>query len=242
LDLHRGERPLATTVYYPKNAAGPFPVVVFGHGFGGTPTAYAALLKRWAAAGFVVAAPAFPHTAWGVAQPDLLDVVNQPADVGAVLSGLVALPSSDALRKILDPSRAAVAGHSAGAITALGVFTDDGPEKRDKRFSAGIVLAGNSIGVGTAFSGASAPLLFVHAADDPVVPFWTGLGAYDAVPWPRAMLKLTGQEHTAPYLSKSDKQYAVVASTTVDFLRWSLYDDGPARARLLTTPNLDSHL
>ena len=56
------------------------------------------------------------------------------------------------------------------------------------------------------------------------------------------MLKLTGQEHTAPYLSKSDKQYAVVASATVDFLRWSLYDDGAARTRLLAVPNLDSHL
>lgn len=238
LSLHRGERPLKTTVYYPKNSAGPFPVVVFGHGFGGTPTAYAALLKRWASAGFVVAAPAFPHTAWGVAKPDLLDVVNQPADVGSVLSGLVDLPPSDTLRKILDPSRAAVAGHSAGAITALGVFTDDGPEQRDKRFSAGIVLAGNAIGVGTTFSGASAPMLFVHAAEDPVVPFWTARGAYDAVPWPRALLSLSGEEHTAPYLSKSDKQYAVVAAATVDFLRWSLYNDDAARTRLLALPHL----
>jgi dienelactone hydrolase len=242
LDFHRGERPLETTVYYPKNAAGPFPVVVFGHGFGGTPAAYSALLQRWASAGFVVAAPAFPHTSWGVKKPDLLDVVNQPADVGSVLSGLSALPPSDGLRKIIDPSRAAVAGHSAGAITALGVFTDDGPEKRDKRFSAGIVLAGNSIGVGTTFSGASAPLLFVHAADDPVVPYWTGLGAYDAVPWPRAMVKLTGQEHTAPYLSKSDKQFRVVAAATVDFLRWSLYNDAAAHDRLVALPNLDAHL
>lgn len=242
LQFHRGERPLETTVYYPKSSPGPFPVVIFGHGFGGTPTAYSVLLKRWASAGFVVAAPAFPRTAWGVKRPDLLDVVNQPADVGSVLSGLVGLPSSDSLRKIIDPSRAAVAGHSAGAITALGVFTDDGPEKRDKRFSAGIVLAGNSIGVGTTFSGASAPLLFVHAADDPVVPYWTALGAYDAVPWPRAMLKLSGQEHTAPYLSKSDKQYAVVAAATVDFLRWSLYNDRAAHDRLVSLHGIDSHL
>jgi fermentation-respiration switch protein FrsA (DUF1100 family) len=104
------------------------------------------------------------------------------------------------------------------------------------------VLAGNAIGVGSAFSGTAAPLLFVHAADDPVVPFWTGLGAYDAVPWPRALLKLTGQEHTAPYLSKSDKQFAVVASATVDFLRWSLYSDAAARTRLLAIHNLDAHL
>jgi fermentation-respiration switch protein FrsA (DUF1100 family) len=240
--FHRGERPLETTVFYPKNGAGPFPVVVFGHGFGGAPSAYSALLKRWAAAGFVVAAPAFPHTAGGVPKPDLLDVVNQPADVGAVLSALTALPASDSLRKILDPSRAAAAGHSAGAITAFGVFTDDGPEGRDKRFRSGIVLAGNSLNVGSTFSGAAAPMLFVHCADDPVVPYWTALGAYESVPWPRAMLRLPGKEHSAPYESKADKQFAVVAAATVDFLRWSLYDDGPARLRLLAVHGLDSQL
>ncbi len=242
LAFHRGERPLETTVYYPKSGTGPFPVVIFGHGFGGTPTGYSALLKRWAAAGFVIAAPSFPRTAGGVAKPDLLDVVNQPADVGAVLTGLTSLPSSDGLRKILDPSRAAVAGHSAGAITAYGVFTDDGPVKRDKRFSAGIVMAGNSIGVGTTFSGTAAPMLFVHTAEDNVVPYWTALGAYDAVPWPRAMLKLTGREHSSPYVSKSDQQFAVVAAATVDFLRWSLYHDPAARTRLLAVPGIDAHL
>jgi dienelactone hydrolase len=242
LKFHRGNRPLTTTVYYPRNAAGPFPVVIFGHGFGGTPSAYAALLKRWAAGGFVVAAPAFPHSAWGVAKPDLLDVPNQPADVGAVLSSLIALPASDALRKILDPSRAAAAGHSAGAITAYGVFTDDGPEGRDERFRSGIVLAGNSIGVGTAFSGPPASLLFIHEADDPVVPYWTALGAYDSVPWPRAMLQLAGRDHTAPYLSPEDKRFAVVASATTDFLRWTLYGDSAARARLLAVRGIDAHL
>jgi fermentation-respiration switch protein FrsA (DUF1100 family) len=239
LKVHRGGRPLPTTVYYPKNSSGRFPVVVFGHGFGGAPAGYAELLKRWAAAGFVVAAPAFPHTAWGVANPDLMDVVNQPADVGAVLS---ALPSDDVLGKIVDVSRAAAAGHSAGAITALGVFTDDGPEGRDKRFRAGIVLAGNSLGVGSTFSGVAAPMLFVHTADDPVVPFWTGLGAYDAVPWPRALLKLTGSEHTAPYVSRWDKQFAVVAAATVDFLRWALYADPAARDRLAAVRGIDDHL
>ena len=98
----------------------------------------------------------------------------RPADVSAVLDGLAALPKSDALRKILDPERAAAAGHSAGGITTVGVFSDDGPEGCDERFSGGVVLAGNSIGVGQTFTGLAAPMLFVHAAEDPVVPLWTG--------------------------------------------------------------------
>lgn len=241
LDLHRGNRSLPTTVYYPKNAAGPFPVVVFGHGFGSLPSAYATLLKRWASAGFVVAAPAYPNTRLGAAKPDLLDLVRQPADDGAVLSGLTALPGSDALGKIVDPSRAAAAGHSAGAMTALGVFTDDGPVQRDKRFRSGVILAGNNFNVGSAFTGTPAPMLFVNAADDPVVPYWTGQAAYDLVPWPRAMLKLAGKEHSAPFMSKSDPQYPVVAGSTVDFLRWTLYGDAAALVRLKAVPGIDAH-
>jgi dienelactone hydrolase len=242
LKLHRGNRPLTTTVYYPKNTPGRFPVVVFGHGLGGKPTAYADLLRRWASAGFVVAAPAFPHTAWGVDRFDVLDVPNQPADMGAVYDGLVALPPGDALRKLIDPTRAAAAGHSAGAITTVGVFSDDGPEGRDKRFAAGIVLAGNTIGVGQTFSGKPAPMLFVHAAEDPVVPYWTGQGAYQDVPWPRAFVRLPGKEHTLPYLARSNKQFALVAAATVDFLRWALYGDAAARGRLAHVQGIDDQL
>lgn len=41
---------------------GPFPLVVFAHGFNITPAPYARLLQAWARAGYVVAAPIFPLT------------------------------------------------------------------------------------------------------------------------------------------------------------------------------------
>jgi len=44
----------------PARAAGPFPLVIFGHGFAVTPAPYARLLEAWASAGYVVAAPIFP--------------------------------------------------------------------------------------------------------------------------------------------------------------------------------------
>ncbi|NUT22099.1 MAG: chlorophyllase [Hamadaea sp.] len=234
----RGDRKLPTTVYYPK-ASGRFPVVVFGHGLNGNPTLYAELLRRWAAAGFVVAAPAFPHTSAGVAKFDVMDVLNQPADVSSVLDGLTALPATDGLRKSLDLRSVAAAGHSAGGITTVGVFT---VQPRDPRFTAGIVLAGNSLGVGQTFTGTPAPLLFVHADDDPVVPAYTDRAVFDAVPWPRAFLRLSGDGHSAPFVSRRDPHFSVVVSTTVDFLRWALYRDSSALGRLLRVRGLDSHL
>ncbi|HSS11201.1 MAG TPA: hypothetical protein VLL25_15045 [Acidimicrobiales bacterium] len=59
-------RILVTTIYYPASgtpprpASGPFPLIVFAHGFTGQGTDYEALLSSWAAAGYVVAAADSP--------------------------------------------------------------------------------------------------------------------------------------------------------------------------------------
>src|SRR5205807_2141028 len=44
----------------PDRADGPYPLVLFSHGYDVTPHFYAPLLERWAAAGYVVAAPTYP--------------------------------------------------------------------------------------------------------------------------------------------------------------------------------------
>ncbi len=67
---------------------GPYPLIVFSHGLGASPAGYRSLLVVWAAAGYVVAAPAFPKT--NSAATDGInpgDFANQPADVTAVISG-----------------------------------------------------------------------------------------------------------------------------------------------------------
>ena len=51
----------------PATGAGPFPLIVFGHGLGGVPAVYGDLLESWAAAGFVVAGFAFGAAATGAA-------------------------------------------------------------------------------------------------------------------------------------------------------------------------------
>ncbi|HYN96057.1 MAG TPA: dienelactone hydrolase family protein, partial [Pilimelia sp.] len=241
----RADRALRVTLWYP--AAGPpggrvradadpargrFPVILFSHGLGGAPADYRQLVTRWAAAGFVVAAPAYPFTNRDAPRVDVLDVLNQPADASHVLSRVLALNSAagDPLRGRLETGRVAAAGHSAGAITTIGLFT----LARDARLDAGIVLAGTSLGVGTAFSGAAAPLMFVHGARDNVVSYAAGKAAYDSVPWPKALLTLPEGDHGRALSDGDDPSFRVVADTTVEFLRWSLYGDPAAKRRLPT--------
>ncbi len=89
-------RSMLSTVWYPATgspsgaaapgAHGPYPLVVFAHGFAVTPRTYAALLTQWASAGYVVVAPAIPwlngdapggasHTDYGAANIADLDFV-----------------------------------------------------------------------------------------------------------------------------------------------------------------------
>ncbi|MFG1841918.1 alpha/beta hydrolase family protein [Micromonospora sp. NPDC049175] len=243
LKLNRNGRALPTTLWYPaagqsggaarRSAAaaeGRFPVVMFSHGLGGRPDDYATLLTRWAAAGFVVAAPAFPHTSAG-ADNNVLDVLNQPADVSYALDRVLALGTTadDPLRGRLDGERVAAAGHSAGGVTTIGLFTI----ARDERLDAGVVFAGTALGVGTAFAGAAAPQLFVHGELDEVVEYAAGKAAYDKVPWPKAMLSLPNGDHGRTML-KDKAALRVVSDTSVEFLRWSLYGDAAAKKRIPT--------
>jgi fermentation-respiration switch protein FrsA (DUF1100 family) len=230
LRLSRGaDRPLPTTIWYP-DGQGRFPVILFSHGLTGRPADYAPLLEHWASAGFVVVAPAYPHTSRGAQRFEALDVINQPADASYVLTEVLELDrrAGDALRGRLATDHLAAAGHSAGGITTVGLFT----VARDERLDAGVVLAGSGLGVGLGFTGPPAPLLFVHGQRDQVVSYASGKAAYDGVPWPKALLTLPDGDHGQSLLRAGNRAYDVVAATTLDFWRWSLYGDADAKRRL----------
>ncbi len=232
------DRTLRTTIWYPAGsnrtavAPGRFPLVVLSHGLMALPTDYQALATRWVRAGFVVVAPAYPHTSRGVKTFDLGDVVNQPADASYVIDRVLALDTKadDRFRGHLNTAAIGAAGHSAGAITTVGLFANG----RDDRLDAGIVLAGNAVGMGRAYVGLPATLLFIHGDQDPITPYQLGRATYDAVPadWPKAFLTLPGERHIDPYLHSNSAAFTAVAATTTDFLRWTLYGDESAKARL----------
>ncbi|KOX03962.1 alpha/beta hydrolase family protein [Micromonospora profundi] len=227
----RSARPLPVTIWYPSStgnvAPGRFPVVIYSHGLYSRPELHAGLTTRWAAAGFVVAAPAYPHTRQGAARFTRADVRNQPADGWRLIRHLSRLDSepTDPLAGHLDLASIAAAGHSAGGFTTSGMFAEGHPA----RLRSGIVIAGG--GLPGSFAGPVAPLLFVHGTADQVVPLTVGRAAYARVPGPAAFLSLLGQGH-GEYLTPGNPGFAAVLATTIDFLRWTLYGDRAAGARL----------
>ena len=214
-------------------AAGRFPVVIYSHGLRSLPEMYAPLITRWAAAGFVVAAPTFPRTNLRARHFTRDDVRNQPADGWRLIRHLVRLDTrrGDPLAGHLAVDRFAAAGHSAGGFTTAGMFTSG----HAARLRSGIVLAGGELP--GSFAGPVAPLLFVHGSADPTVPESVGRAAYVHVPGPAAFLSLTGQNH-GEYLTPGHSGFPQVLATTTDFLRWTLYDDRAALHRLPTDAQL----
>jgi dienelactone hydrolase len=241
----RGPRTLVTYVRYPANArrsggdirdapperaGAPYPLVVFGHGFNVLPSLYARLLRGWASAGYVVAAPTFPlENADAPGGPDESDVVNQPRDVSFVISGLTR--RVEPLAGLVDARRVAVAGHSDGGETALAVAYDR--YFRDSRVRAAVILSGAKIpGVGGfTFPAPSPPLIATQGTADTVNPPSFTHAFYDAAPAPKYLLLLLGAEHIPPY-SDEQPQLGIVGRVTTAFLDLYLKRDRQAALRL----------
>jgi fermentation-respiration switch protein FrsA (DUF1100 family) len=240
-------RTLSTLVFYPAvgpagsaagedaplaRTGGPYPLVVFAHGLGGFPAAYGALLTTWAHAGFIVAAPTFPLTHFGAAGGLVIaDYNSQPGDVRFVITQLLRLNTdpTSMYAGAIDPAHVAVAGHSLGAMTVLGLLNTC---CRDPRISAAIVLAGEELVFGTGdrfFAGPATPVLFVHGTKDELVSYPLGVKAFSDATAPKFLVTLPGADHIVPYLGSAAQPTAqVVQSVTTDFL--DHYEKGDAGA------------
>jgi dienelactone hydrolase len=216
-------RVLHTMLWVPPGA-GPFPLVVFAHGFDITPAPYAAMLRWWAHAGFVVAAPVFPRTSPGApGGPDEGDLVNQPGDLSAVITWLIraSRARTGAFHHLVDPHAVAVAGQSDGAITALLSSVHRG--YRDRRVRAGLILSGAVLSSlpGYAFGPGGPPLLVAQGtADRTNLPRY-GYGVFDdavSAREPAFLLRLLGAGHLPPYTTEQP-ELGVVQRVTTDFLR-----------------------
>ncbi len=219
----------------PARAAGPFPLVVFGHGFAMTPGHYARLLRAWARAGYVVAAPLFPlANANAPGGPNESDLANQPADMSVVISRMLAADnaSSGPLSGLIAPREIAVAGHSDGGDSALAVAYD--PRYRDPRVGAVMILSGAEMpGIGEfQIAAGGPPLLAVQGTADTVNPPSATNAFYDSAPAPKYQLDLLDAAHLLPY-SSQQPQLGVVQRTTIAFLDRYLKHITRAQQRLL---------
>jgi dienelactone hydrolase len=204
----------------PARSGGPFPLIVFGHGFDVTPELYARLLQAWARAGYVVAAPGFPlATPAAPGGPTEVDLPNQPADMSFVISQMLRASSapSGLLTGLIATRQIAVAGQSDGGDTALAVAYD--PPYRDHRIRAAVILSGAEIPQLTPFTiqPGGPPLLATQGTADPInLPSATS-AFYDSAPAPKYLLELLGASHLPPY-STQEPQLGVVARVSIAFL------------------------
>lgn len=131
----RRDRIIPVKIYAPRDAAGPYPLVIVSHGVGGSREGLAYLGRHWASHGYVAVHLQHPGSdikIWQGKSPregrraiqraaaDPQVALARPLDVRFALDQVLAGPlkvRSD--RLTIDPARLAVAGHSFGAFTAL---------------------------------------------------------------------------------------------------------------------------
>ena len=240
-------RPVTTIVRYPTSrrgaghgpesarTGGPFPLIIFGHGFDVRPSLYAHLLRYWTSAGFVVAAPIFPlENPNAPGGPNRQDLPNQPQDMRFVISSLLRLDarSNGALHGLIDAHQVAVAGHSDGGDTALALAYD--PSLRDPHLQAAVILSGAEIPMLPAFRIAAGgpPLLATQGTDDDVNLPSATTAFFHSAPPPKYLLQLLGGTHLGPY-STNRPQLGVVERVTTAFLQYYLDHDRAAMRNLL---------
>jgi fermentation-respiration switch protein FrsA (DUF1100 family) len=215
-------RAFETVVRYPiaggaGRRAGPFPLVVFGHGFAVSPAPYALLLDAWTRAGYVVAAPVFPlENGSAPGGPNERDLVNQPGDMSLVISSLISASEGRAgrLAGLIDPARVVVAGQSDGGDTALAAAYD--PSVRDRRVRAAVILSGAEDPFAAAFRmpRTGPALLAVQGTADTINPPASTYLFYGEAGSPKVLLKLIGAGHQPPYTEPGPELTAVERTTT----------------------------
>jgi predicted dienelactone hydrolase len=164
----------------------------------------------------VVAAPDFPHTSSNGGDGNRGDIVNQPADLVAVLDAIVAgaVPEVPA---IAHPDRVAVMGHSDGGLTVSALAFNT--QYRDPRIAAAVVMTGGrALFPGSYFAPGSPPLLAVHGTADETNPISASVSLWRDLPAgiPGYLVRIDGGSHLGPYLF--DTGLPALGEVVADFL------------------------
>jgi predicted dienelactone hydrolase len=128
------DRAIPVKIYYPGDGGGPFPVIIFSHGLGGTRDTYEYLGRKWASHGYVsvhVQHLGSDYSVLGSAEGDFrqsLELIlfdpangaNRTRDVTFAINQMIRMNrEAGPLRGKIDATSIGVAGHSFGAMTAL---------------------------------------------------------------------------------------------------------------------------
>ena len=239
-------RSLPTTVWLPPKASPDhvLPLVLFAAGYDSYPSVYAPLLRAWAQAGFIVAAPTFPdeNPAAVAAQGTNTegDLPNEPADlayVGHALedASMRHIAACPGVFGMIEPHVVAVAGHSDGAsAAALFAFgTGSDPQgvplsvlRADFSLRAAMIFSGSEVAPATyGAPDPRLPLLTVQSANDHCNPEIDAVELYRATHVnERFFLLLRTAQHRSPFDGTNERAFELVTTTSIQFLRLSLRD------------------
>jgi len=218
-------------------------VVVFSHGFNGSPAAYARILSTWVARGFTVVAPLHVDS---LRHPDHADYNNQSAFTTRIVD--LAL-TRDFVRQTRAGRPIIAAGHSFGSLMSLigaGAVTVVGPQgDPDVKGVIAFSSAGDLPGLISpdTYTGVHTPTLMITGTGDLVpgyVTDWTGhRGPFDrSAPGDKMLLVVEGGDHSLVRNADAD-DFALIVTATTDWLEAYGLGDAAARARLaaLTAPD-----
>ena len=227
-------RTLPVSFWYP-DGPGPFPLVAFSHGYAVTPEYYAPMLERWAASGYVVAAPTYPILSGEPGGASHVDYEQTFTDTSFVISQILGLGAGDPVGALVDGSRVAAAGHSDGEVIAFGVgFLEC---CRDPRVRAVVAMAGNLANADNPHvRDTGTPILHVMETGDEYDPYPASI-AWDRehLTAPRWMLTLEGATHVPPYQAAGDAHFELLVRAVVDFLDATLNDRPDRLDRMAAT-------
>lgn len=151
-------RAVPAKIYYPKFGLGPFPLIIFSHGLGGTKDGYEFLGRQWASHGYISVHLQHLGSDDGVwknaTQPSLAmrqaanfkNAVDRPQDVKFAIDQMLKINAGDGpLGQRIDTNRIGMAGHSFGAYTTLAAAGQTfGPQETsfaDGRIRAAIAMS-----------------------------------------------------------------------------------------------------
>ena len=178
---------------------GPYPVVLFSHGFAGFPEQSAELVTHLASWGFVVVAPDHVERSLsgllgvaskGVEKLSDTTVLSQSLDAAIADATRPASPLHD----LLDLDHVAVAGHSAGAGAA---YQEASTDPRIKAFIA------YSVGLGSGQGGKKRPLppvpdvpgMVMAGTSDGIIPIAASQKVFKAMKTPKYFVEIEGAGH-----------------------------------------------
>lgn len=185
----------AATGADPATDGGPYPLVLFSHGFAGFPEQSVALTTHLASWGYVVAAPEHVERSLG----GLLGTSAQGVEASTdpeVLSATLDLVTATAeeagspLEGLVDLERVAVTGHSAGAgATYRTAATDD-------RIDAFVAYSlGNGSEERPLGDAPTVPGMVMAGLDDATISAEDTRAAYDTLGEPRYLAEVAGSGH-----------------------------------------------